>query len=217
LQFSIERKADRHQIERLPIPLLHQYVNIRPYFMNRLSLILLSLSFGCNNSQVNKLSDSTSVAKIDFNQSRYKLFLGQTKDSLQKSITITRDFENDRSVSGTNSSQHYMNISEDLIKIINNDTVEVLPALYFTFDKGILTSFECAIDYELQEKSLRNLNTFIEALTPHFAKLNSVDNRTKLSQQLFLQFDNANRKETFSLDTIGKPNGILFVYKTSLK
>jgi hypothetical protein len=185
--------------------------------MNRLFLLLVSLSFGCNNSHVDKLSDSTPVAKIDYNQSRYKLFLGQTKDSLQKSITITRDFENDRSVSGKDSTQHYMSVSEDLIKIMTPDTVEVLPALYFTFSKGILTNFECAIDYELQEKSRWNINAFIEALIPHFAKLNSVDNRKKFSEQLFLQFDNLNREETFALDTIGKPDGILFLYKTSLK
>ena len=191
--------------------------NVGRYFMNRLFPILVSLFFGCNNSHVNELTDSASLTKIDYKQNKYKLFLGQTKDSLQKSIKITRDFEADRPESGKDSTQYYMNISEDLVRIMNPDTLEVLPALYFTFDKGILTDFECAIDYELQEKSDQNINTFLEALAPHFAKLSSEENRKKISQHLLLQFDNSNREEKFLLDTIGKPDGILFLYKTRLK
>ena len=163
------------------------------------------------------MPDPASINKIDYKQSTYKLFLGQTKDSLQKSIEINRDFEADNSASNKDSIQHDMNINEDLIMVTNPDTIEVLPALYFVFNKGILKRFECAIDYELQERSEQNIDAFLEVLKPYFDKLSFDSNRHILSQQLLLQFVNPNGEEKFSIDTAAKPNGILFIYETSAR
>lgn len=177
---------------------------------------------GCNNfkesntdNKHNSTDSSLSISKIDYKQNIYNLFLGQTKDSLKKVIEIQRNFEEDRNIA-VDSIEHYMNIGENLIKVINIDTTDVLPATYFTFSKGVLIDFECSIIYESQEKNDTYIFNFLSFLKPFFGKLFNETNRRELSQKLSLQFDNSKREEKFYIDTSGQYD-ILFVYKISAK
>src|SRR4051794_3442221 len=106
-----------------------------------LTILTVTLFTSCNNSKVKLITGTpeliTSENRIDYKNKDYNFFLGQTKDSLKSTLAIERNVEAEFNVKAGDSIEQYMNISEDLIKVTKPDTTDVLPALYFTFHKGI--------------------------------------------------------------------------------
>ena len=193
-------------------------------FMKRLMPILLSLFiFGCLNRQEKQLTTvsgmnfHTEKSEINYKAKTYKLFVGQTKDSVKKIIDIQRDLEQDNSFNETDSIQHYMYIGEDLIRMTNPDTTDVLPALYFTFLNGRLKDFVCSIVFEPEEKNEKIIGNYLAELKPFFNKLAVDSNKKILSKKLLLEFNGGKAVEKFLIDTTGRTSDLLFTYKIEAK
>ena len=188
-----------------------------------LPVILTVIS--CSNNENNpefekeKISNEGKVLNvlnsIDYKSGNYKIFIGQDKDSVDKVIELRHDYLADDGVINDKGVTHYMNISEDLIKIGSSD--EVLPALFFTVNRKKVVGFTCSIVFAPDTVNKRNIMKFLNVFDTHFVAIRSQINKAKLVNNLMLDIGNRAYKEKFKLDTTGNKYQVVFRYVKEAK
>ncbi|RYE12482.1 MAG: hypothetical protein EOP45_22785 [Sphingobacteriaceae bacterium] len=152
---------------------------------------------------------------IDYKKDKYRLYIGQDKDSVNKIIDLRHDYLADDGMIDDDGVTHYMNIGEDLIKSYNNQ--EVLPALFFTTNKKKVTAFSCSIVCALYDEDRNSISACLDSLAPYFSVLKAKGNRKKLADKLSLTIPNQGFVEEFKIDTVNKKYRFIFSYEKSLK
>ncbi len=156
-----------------------------------------------NKNVINNKPNQSSL--IDYKRLTYKLFIGESKDSIEKVLELRHAYLADDGVIDTNGITHYMNISEDLV----NKNKLGLPALFFTIDKQILTEFSCYLDVNTRKFQKDNILKTLSEISQLFTLLNSSASKKTLAKTLKLNLDTEEFKEQFYLDTVRR----VFVYQ----
>ncbi len=180
-------------------------------------LIIISFTFIINCSFNTKDNTPTPQNQtIDYKALQYKLFIGQTKDSVKKIIHLSRDYNSmDRGIgNGDTGISCYMNVGEDLLSINKTDA---LPALFFNFYNNKLTDFTCSIIFARKSPENYGFTEFINAVEPLFEKLRIEENKTTLYKANYLNLGSKDYIERYKIDTtIMKPD-MLFTYEKKVK
>lgn len=180
-------------------------------------LIIISFAFIINCSfNIKGKTPAPQNQTIDYKALQYKLFIGQTKDSVKKIIHLSRDYNSmDRGIgNGDNGISCYMNVGEDLLSINKTDA---LPALFLHFYNNKLTDFTCSIIFARKFPENYGFTEFINAAQPLFEKLQIEENKTNLFKSNNLNLYSKNYVERYKIDTtIMKPD-MLFTYEKKAK
>ena len=149
--------------------------------------------------------------KIDYKMDEYKLFIGQTFDSVNKIIDIQPDVCQ-FNLDDTNQIQYFTGCGETLIPIYAEDTEEVLPALSLIFNQCRLQEFSCGICHTHSE-SRKWREIFLKSLQPYFHKLNDKEMIEQLCNGQHLKFSTGNVEEEIFLDSLTGEHFGRFSYK----
>jgi len=173
--------------------------------------LFLLLSCGQSKEPAAKKPLSDSSIMIDYKMSTYKLFMGQSLDSMQKVFDYHRDYMRD---SKDTSLSYYMTTMEPLLQFNNTD---FLPFLSFGIIGQKMVKFECSIIASTESHSKTAVLEFLTAIEPLFRNLRSAKNKNELVTMYKLNIDTTNTIEYFSLDTMDRKYDILFRYVKKVK
>lgn len=189
------------------------------------TLVITLLASGCeqrnktqnpvNLREVPSATIETRSSLIDYKKGKYRLYIGQDKDSVAKIIDLRHDYLADDGMINDDGVTHYMNIGEDLIKSYDNE--EVLPALFFTTNKKRVTAFSCSIVCALYDKDRNIILAYLDSLAPYFSVLEVKSNREELADKFSLNIHNQDFIEEFKIDTVEKKYRFVFSYEKFLK
>jgi len=114
---------------------------------------------GSSKQNVSKFLPSGSGRLIDYKASKYKLFIDQSLDSIQKILELRHDYLTDDGKINDTGITHYMNHGEDLLTVNNSN---FLPALFLTMENRKLTEFKCSIIFTPTSLDPMDLNQFFK-------------------------------------------------------
>lgn len=186
--------------------------------------MLLQLLSSCNlathknavmgTNKIISIETTDSDSLVDYKSNKYKLFIGQSLDSMNKIIELRHDFMTDDGKINDSGITHYMNIGEDLVNIDNTDC---LPALFFTIDKEKLIEFKCSILFTPNSFEMESIKKCLKDVEHLFTALQPTENKVTLAKTFSLKIENEKFNELFYLDTVGRKYDILFCYRKETK
>ncbi len=180
--------------------------------MKQLSyLSLLLLLTACKHSSKQAPGNTGIDHSIDYKASTYRFFMGQTIDSIEKTVDMAHNYLADDGMVNDTGITHYMTVMEELIKLEEDN--ECLPALFITTDKKELTEFRCSIIFTPASRDSAGLVAFFSKIALLFNHLAIEENKKKLATRHRLDIPNAIYSEQFSIDTTGRTTDALFIYE----